>query len=114
MSCDPVEANLGSYRERRKTLLLLANDQAGRFGLCCGKTARCRGQRMYVCPAARFRHLGSLILDRLIHEARTMGADAPSRHGSVHDLSRARLAPFCFGMASGHRQGRAVIRESIR
>jgi GNAT superfamily N-acetyltransferase len=76
-SPDQVAASLGGYR-RPNGLLLLANDQAGTaFGVGALRRhdpAVAEVKRMYVRPEARSRHLGSLILDRLIDEARVMGA----------------------------------------
>jgi GNAT superfamily N-acetyltransferase len=76
-SPDQVAASLGGYR-RPNGLLLLANDQAG-TPLGVGALRRhdravAEVKRMYVRPEARSHHLGSLILDRLIDDARAMGA----------------------------------------
>jgi GNAT superfamily N-acetyltransferase len=71
-----VPQSLGEFRRPRGVLLLALCDgqPAGVGALRCLSDGIVEVKRMYVVPGCRGRHVGSAILDRLIGEARTMGA----------------------------------------
>jgi len=72
-----IRSGLADYRGPQ-AILLLAEDAARAVGV--GAVRNQSGgiaevKRMFVLPDVRSRHVGSALLDRLIEEARTMGAD---------------------------------------
>ena len=75
-SLDQIAATLEQFR-RPNGLLVIADDSVQAVGVGALRRhspAIAEVKRMFVRPEARSRHVGSAILDRLIGEARAMGA----------------------------------------